>query len=79
MAFGCSYITNDYAWRIPYMLQIPMGIYCLVAVHFVPETPRWLMSKGREEEAMAFLVKYHGNGDARDELVLFEFEVGWLA
>lgn len=32
------------------------------------------MSKGREEEAMAFLVKYHGNGDPEDALVLFEFE-----
>jgi SP family sugar:H+ symporter-like MFS transporter len=32
------------------------------------------MSKGREDEAMAFLVKYHGNGDPTDELVLFEFE-----
>lgn len=32
------------------------------------------MSKGREAEAMDFLVKYHGNGNPNDELVLFEFQ-----
>lgn len=32
------------------------------------------MSVGKEQEAMDFLVKYHGNGDKEDPLVLFEFE-----
>lgn len=32
------------------------------------------MSVGREQEAKDFLVKYHGNGNPDDELVLFEFE-----
>jgi SP family sugar:H+ symporter-like MFS transporter len=40
----------------------------------MPETPRFLMSVGREEEAFAFLVKYHGNGNSEDALVLYEFE-----
>jgi SP family sugar:H+ symporter-like MFS transporter len=31
------------------------------------------MAKGREAEAMDFLVKYHGNGNPNDELVNFEF------
>lgn len=72
--FGCSYITTSWSWRIPYILQIPFALYCLIAVQFMPETPRFLFAKGREEEAFAFLVKYHGNGDSSDELVRFEFE-----
>lgn len=32
------------------------------------------MGKGRHEEALAFLVEYHGNGDPNDQLVLFEYE-----
>lgn len=32
------------------------------------------MGKGRHEEALKFLVDYHGNGDPTDQLVLFEFE-----
>jgi SP family sugar:H+ symporter-like MFS transporter len=60
--------------RIPYIIQLPMAIYILVAVQFVPETPRFLMGKGRFEEAFEFLVEYHGNGDRTDKLVLFEFD-----
>jgi SP family sugar:H+ symporter-like MFS transporter len=33
-----------------------------------------MIGKGREEDALQFLVEYHGNGDAQDPLVLFEFE-----
>lgn len=51
-----------------------MALYILIAVQFVPETPRFLLSKGRDEEAFQFLVEYHGNGNRQDELVLFEFE-----
>lgn len=60
--------------RIPYIIQLPLAVYILVAVQFVPETPRFLMGKGRYEEAFAFLVEYHGNGDTKDKLVLFEYE-----
>jgi hypothetical protein len=41
---------------------------------FVEESPRWLVSKGREEQAFRILAKYHSNGDPNDELVKFEFE-----
>jgi SP family sugar:H+ symporter-like MFS transporter len=51
-----------------------MAVYILVAVQFVPETPRFLMGQGRVEAAFEFLVEYHGNGDRTDKLVLFEFE-----
>lgn len=72
--FGCSYLTGSWSWRIPYIIQLPMAVYILVAVQFVPETPRFLMGQGRVEEAFEFLVEYHGNGDRTDKLVLFEFE-----
>lgn len=32
------------------------------------------MANGREEEAIAFLVKYHGNNDPNSRLVLLEAE-----
>ncbi|KAJ3742499.1 general substrate transporter [Lentinula detonsa] len=73
--FGCvGYITSSWSWRIPYIIQVPFALYILIMVQFVPETPRFLFAKGREAEAYAFLVEYHGNGDVDDPLVQFEFQ-----
>jgi hypothetical protein len=30
---------------------------------------RWLVSRGRKEDGMAILARYHANGDVNDELV----------
>ncbi|WVQ83711.1 hypothetical protein IAT38_005855 [Cryptococcus sp. DSM 104549] len=73
--FGCvGYMSSSWSWRIPYIIQVPVALFILIAVQFVPETPRFLFSKGREEEAFMFMVEYHGNGDINDPLVHFEFE-----
>jgi hypothetical protein len=39
----------------------------------LPESPRWLMLKGREEEALQTLANLHARGDTSDPFVLGEF------
>jgi MFS transporter, SP family, arabinose:H+ symporter len=50
----------EYGWR--YMLGsevLPAGLF-LVAMFFVPESPRWLTKEGREQEALAVLSSING-------------------
>jgi SP family sugar:H+ symporter-like MFS transporter len=48
------------AWRWMFWMQsIPAAIY-LTALTFIPESPRWLMLKGRTEEARAVLTRLFG-------------------
>ncbi len=74
ITFGCEKIGNNYQWRIPFICQCFACIVVIISVWFIPESPRWLMANGRTEEAVAFLVKYHGNGDPNARLVRLEVE-----
>jgi hypothetical protein len=79
VTFGCNYIDNNFSWRIPLILQAFACTIIIVAVFFIPESPRWLMANGRRDEAYAFLAKYHGGGDMNSKLVqleIAEFEEG---
>ncbi|KAK3362404.1 general substrate transporter [Lasiosphaeria hispida] len=74
ITFGCNYIDSNWSWRIPLILQAATCVIVMGSVFFLPESPRFLMANGRDEEAVAFLVKYHGNGDPTSRLVILEAE-----
>ncbi|KAJ5938119.1 hypothetical protein N7454_004461 [Penicillium verhagenii] len=74
ITYGTNAINSDWQWRIPFICQCFACILVIFFVWFIPESPRWLIAQGREEEAHAFLTKYHGNGDPQARLVRLEIE-----
>ncbi|KXH60122.1 hypothetical protein CNYM01_10281 [Colletotrichum nymphaeae SA-01] len=65
--------SGDLQWRLPTGLQCMMPGIQLMAIWFLPESPRWLISKGKEAEAKKVLIKYHGNNNENDEFAHWEF------
>ncbi|KAK6462011.1 hexose transporter [Scheffersomyces coipomensis] len=63
---------NNWSWRLPSLLQAFVPLIQLVLVFFCPESPRWLIAHGKEEEAFEILTHYHAAGDRDSELVRFE-------
>lgn len=47
---GC-FGQKDSAWRIPFGIQIAPAFILGLGIIFFPRSPRWLLSKGRDEEA----------------------------
>ncbi|KAI0057218.1 general substrate transporter [Artomyces pyxidatus] len=72
--FGCSYINGDASFRIPWGLQMIPAIILSAGMLLFPESPRWLIDHGREEEALEVLADLHGGGDPNTELVQLEYE-----
>lgn len=55
--YGLTNVGGQAAWRIPLCLQIVFALILGIGIIFFPYSPRWLMSKGREDEALAVISK----------------------
>ncbi|KAL0932436.1 lactose permease [Colletotrichum truncatum] len=72
--FGTFKNPTAWSWRIPSILQGALPVIQLMGVFFLPESPRWLMSRGRKDEARQFFADYHAGGDINSPLVEFEMQ-----
>ncbi|KZL84786.1 lactose permease [Colletotrichum incanum] len=70
--FGTFKITSTWSWRIPSLLQGAVPVIQLLGFYFLPESPRWLMRRGRKDEARKVFADYHAGGNLNDPLVEFE-------
>lgn len=73
VTLGTYNLPNNWAWRIPSIMQCAPSVLQVIFIWFVPESPRWLLSKERNEEALEVLIKYHGEGDRESAFVHAEY------
>ncbi|KAF2795075.1 hexose transporter protein [Melanomma pulvis-pyrius CBS 109.77] len=74
LTYGTNNINSNWSWRIPSIVQALPSILQISCVWFVPESPRWYISKGQMEKALSVLAHVHAEGNVEDELVLLEYE-----
>ncbi len=55
-----NWLFVEELWRGMFGTEIPIALIFLFLLFIVPETPRWLITKGRHEEAMDTMVKING-------------------
>ncbi|OOQ91839.1 sugar transporter [Penicillium brasilianum] len=74
VVFASRTYSSFWAWRLPSILQALVPLIGLPGFLLAPESPRWLVSVGREDEALAILAQYHAAGDASSSLVNNEMQ-----
>ncbi|KAJ5622739.1 hypothetical protein N7490_011344 [Penicillium lividum] len=58
MNYGFTYLpSNSVSWRFPLAFQSFWSIVTLVLTTIMPESPRWLVLRGRQEEAQYILAR----------------------
>ena len=57
--FSGSLAEKDLAWRLPIALQLIFVVLIVFITFAIPETPRWLIKRGRVEDATRVLERLH--------------------
>lgn len=72
LTYGTRDMDSSWSWRIPSLLQILVPFLALPGLLMAPQSPRWLISMDRTEEARQVLAKWHDGGNQDSQLVNFE-------
>ncbi len=74
-----AYLTNwqlaalgETSWRWMFGVAAIPSVGFLCGLVFIPESPRWLITRGRHDEGLAVLAKIAGEAEARTELLAIE-------
>ncbi len=62
-----DYILLQEVWRSMFAIGVIPSLLFLAGLFFVPDSPRWLIQKGREKEGRYILTKINGEAIARQD------------
>ncbi|WP_327090807.1 MFS transporter [Nonomuraea sp. NBC_01738] len=51
-------LAPTYSWRVLWLIGMPTGVFLILLNRFIPESPRFLLAHGRDEEARKIMVRY---------------------
>ncbi|PYH30452.1 sugar transport protein [Aspergillus neoniger CBS 115656] len=68
IARGTSGISTNAAWQIPFGLILVIPFICIWLVWIIPESPRWLLLRDRQEEALQALKRYRSKNTPEHEI-----------
>ncbi|MGB3152160.1 MAG: sugar porter family MFS transporter, partial [Maribacter sp.] len=63
-----QWLFVDELWRGMFGTEIPIALMFLVLLFMVPETPRWLISKQRYDDAETIMIKINGKAYAQAQM-----------
>ncbi|KAF2635146.1 putative MFS sugar transporter [Massarina eburnea CBS 473.64] len=75
IGYGCYFATDSnpsFAWRFPLCFQVFCPTILLIGSPWLPRSPRWLLSKGLDEEAFDVIKKMRMTPDDPQDLVAKE-------
>ncbi|KAI1618897.1 general substrate transporter [Exophiala viscosa] len=61
IAFGFHFVNHPFQWRLQFIVLTSLSLLLVVAMYFIPESPRWLMDHGRPDEAWRVLQRLHSS------------------
>lgn len=75
IGYGCQQgaMGTPLQWRLPLGFQALPAVPLVLLTFLLPESPRWLMIKGRNEEALHTLARLHARGNIHDPVVVGEY------
>lgn len=74
--YGFSFVQSEAQFRVPIALQGAFAVVTIALVLILPESPRWLLKKGRSEDVRGVLgqLSVLPHGDTREATITAYFD-----
>lgn len=69
ITYGTRVIPSDWAFRLPFLLQVVPALSVGLGIHLFPFSPRWLAMVGRNEQCLITLARIRGSTVEDSEIV----------